>query len=198
MKQILTAIVCAKPKITRNTLETQISVKLDLDGSGKSRLATGIGFFDHMLDQDGAPRHDRPGDRSPGRPALSTLTTPSRMWGITLGPGVRPRRSATRRRAPLWPCLRPARRSVVAVVVDLSGRPGLEYAVEYVRGWSGRFDIDLVHEFFQGFAITRCDFAHRQLQRQKRAPPGQTIFKALGARYAWASEMDPRRRRVAL
>jgi len=134
-------------QVTRNTLETQISLKLDLDGSGKSKLATGIGFFDHMLDQ--VARHgmidleiEAKGDLH-----IDAHHTVEDV-GITLGQAFAKAigdKKGVRRYGHAYV---PLDEALSRVVVDLSGRPGLEYAVDYARGLVGEFDIDLIHEFF--------------------------------------------------
>ena len=179
-------------QVTRNTLETQISVKLNLDGSGKSKLATGIGFFDHMLDQ--VARHgmidleiEAKGDLH-----IDAHHTVEDV-GITLGQAFAKAigdKKGVRRYGHAYV---PLDEALSRVVVDLSGRPGLEYAVEYVRGLVGEFDIDLVHEFFQGFANHALVTLHIDNFKGRNAHhQAETIFKAFGRALRMASEMDPR------
>jgi len=179
-------------QVTRNTLETQISVKLDLDGSGESKLATGIGFFDHMLDQ--VARHgmidleiEAKGDLH-----IDAHHTVEDV-GITLGQAFAKAigdKKGVRRYGHAYV---PLDEALSRVVVDLSGRPGLEYAVEYVRGLVGEFDIDLVHEFFQGFANHALVTLHIDNFKGRNAHhQAETIFKAFGRALRMASEMDPR------
>ena len=179
-------------QVTRNTLETQISVKLDLDGSGKSKLATGIGFFDHMLDQ--VARHgmidleiDAKGDLH-----IDAHHTVEDV-GITLGQAFAKAigdKKGVRRYGHAYV---PLDEALSRVVVDLSGRPGLEYTVEYARGLVGEFDIDLVHEFFQGFANHGLVTLHIDNFKGRNAHhQAETIFKAFGRALRMASEMDPR------
>jgi imidazoleglycerol-phosphate dehydratase len=179
-------------QVTRNTLETQISVKLNLDGSGKSKLATGIGFFDHMLDQ--VARHgmidmeiEAKGDLH-----IDAHHTVEDV-GITLGQAFAEAlgdKKGVRRYGHAYV---PLDEALSRVVVDLSGRPGLEYAVDYARGLVGEFDIDLVHEFFQGFANHALVTLHIDNFKGRNAHhQAETIFKAFGRALRMASEMDPR------
>jgi imidazoleglycerol-phosphate dehydratase len=179
-------------QVTRNTLETQISVKLNLDGSGKSKLATGIGFFDHMLNQ--VARHgmidleiEAKGDLH-----IDAHHTVEDV-GITLGQAFAKAigdKKGVRRYGHAYV---PLDEALSRVVVDLSGRPGLEYAVDYTRGLVGEFDIDLVHEFFQGFANHALVTLHIDNFKGRNAHhQAETIFKAFGRALRMASEMDPR------
>jgi len=179
-------------QVTRNTLETQISVKLNLDGSGKSKLATGIGFFDHMLDQ--VARHgmidmeiEAKGDLH-----IDAHHTVEDV-GITLGQAFAKAlgdKKGVRRYGHAYV---PLDEALSRVVLDLSGRPGLEYAVDYARGLVGEFDIDLVHEFFQGFANHALVTLHIDNFKGRNAHhQAETIFKAFGRALRMASEIDPR------
>lgn len=179
-------------QVTRNTLETRISVKLDLDGSGASKLATGIGFFDHMLAQ--VARHgmidleiEAKGDLH-----IDAHHTVEDV-GITLGQAFAKAigdKNGVRRYGHAYV---PLDEALSRVVVDLSGRPGLDYAVEYARGLVGEFDIDLVHEFFQGFANHALVTLHIDNFKGRNAHhQAETIFKAFGRALRMASEMDPR------
>jgi imidazoleglycerol-phosphate dehydratase len=179
-------------QVTRNTLETQISVKLALDGTGKSRLATGIGFFDHMLDQ--VARHgmldleiEAKGDLH-----IDAHHTVEDV-GITLGQAFAKAigdKKGVRRYGHAYV---PLDEALSRVVIDLSGRPGLEYSVDYARGLVGEFDIDLVHEFFQGFVNHALVTLHIDNLRGRNAHhQAETIFKAFGRALRMAVEMDPR------
>jgi imidazoleglycerol-phosphate dehydratase len=179
-------------EVQRNTLETRVRVKLDLDGSGKSRLATGVGFFDHMLDQ--IARHgmldlevEAKGDLH-----IDAHHTVEDV-GITLGQALAEAigdKKGVRRYGHAYV---PLDEALSRVVVDLSGRPGLVFEVPFVRGSVGEFDVDLVREFFQGLVnhagITlhvdalRGDNAHHQ---------AETVFKAFGRALRMAAEADPR------
>jgi len=179
-------------QVTRNTLETQISVKLNLDGSGKSRLATGIGFFDHMLNQ--VARHgmidleiEAKGDLH-----IDAHHTVEDV-GITLGQAFAKAIGDKRGVRRYGHAYVPLDEALSRVVVDLSGRPGLEYAVDYARGLVGEFDVDLVHEFFQGFANHALVTLHIDNFKGRNAHhQAETIFKAFGRALRMASEMDPR------
>ena len=179
-------------QVTRNTLETQISVKLNLDGSGKSKLATGIGFFDHMLDQ--VARHSMIDleIEAKGDLHIDAHHTVEDV-GITLGQAFAKAigdKKGVRRYGHAYV---PLDEALSRVVLDLSGRPGLEYAVEYARGLVGEFDIDLVHEFFQGFANHALVTLHIDNFKGRNAHhQAETIFKAFGRALRMASEMDPR------
>jgi imidazoleglycerol-phosphate dehydratase len=179
-------------EVVRNTAETQIRVAIDLDGSGKSQLATGIGFFDHMLDQ--IARHgaidlriEAKGDlHIDGHHTVEDV-------GITLGQAVARAigdRKGIRRYGHAYV---PLDEALSRVVIDFSGRPGLEMHVPFMRAMIGEFDVDLVHEFFQGFVnhalVTlhidnlRGDNAHHQCE---------TVFKAFARALRMAAELDPR------
>ncbi len=177
--------------ITRNTNETQIRVRLNLDGTGKASFATGVPFLDHMLDQ--IARHglidlevEAKGDLH-----IDAHHTVEDI-GITFGQALAKAavdKAGIRRYGHAYVTLDEA---LSRVVVDLSGRPGLEYHVKYTRGLIGEFDADLVHEFFQGFANhalatlhvdnLRGDNAHHQCE---------TVFKAFARALRMALERDP-------
>jgi imidazoleglycerol-phosphate dehydratase len=178
--------------VTRNTLETKIRVAVDLDGSGQSKLATGIGFFDHMLDQiarhglidlDIAAQGDLHID---GHHTVEDV-------GITLGQALARALGDKKGLRRYGHAYVPLDEALSRVVVDLSGRPGLVFEVPFTRGTIGEFDVDLVREFFQGLvnhaAITvhidclRGDNAHHQ---------AETVFKAFARALRMAIEADPR------
>jgi imidazoleglycerol-phosphate dehydratase len=137
-------------EVTRNTRETQIAVRLDLDGSGRSTLATGIPFLDHMLDQ--VARH---GVFDLEVTAKGDLQIDAHHTvediGITLGQAFARAVGDKRGVRRYGHAYVPLDEALTRVVVDLSGRPGLEYGVDFSRARIGEFDVDLVHEFFQGF-----------------------------------------------
>ena len=179
-------------QVTRNTLETQIEVRLNLDGSGKSSLATGVGFFDHMLDQ--VARHgmldlevEAKGDlHIDGHHTVEDV-------GITLGQAFTKAigdKKGVRRYGHSYV---PLDEALSRVVIDLSGRPGLEYSVDYARGLIGEFDVDLVHEFFQGFANHALVTLHiDNLKGRNAHHQAETIFKAFGRALRMATEPDAR------
>ena len=179
-------------QVTRNTLETQIAVRLNLDGSGKSRLATGVGFFDHMLDQ--VARHgmidlevEAKGDLH-----IDAHHTVEDV-GITLGQAFTKAigdKKGVRRYGHAYV---PLDEALSRVVIDLSGRPGLEYSVDYARGLIGEFDVDLVHEFFQGFVNHALVTLHiDNLKGRNAHHQAETIFKAFGRALRMAVELDAR------
>jgi imidazoleglycerol-phosphate dehydratase len=181
-----------KAQVNRDTLETRIGVKLNLDGSGKAKLATGVAFLDHMLDQ--VARHGMLDLEvaAEGDLHIDAHHTVEDV-GITLGQALARAlgdKKGVRRYGHAYV---PLDEALSRVVVDLSGRPGLEFHVAFTRARVGDFDVDLVHEFFQGFvnhaAVTlhvdnlRGDNAHHQ---------AETVFKAFGRALRMACEPDPR------
>src|SRR5687767_13433853 len=178
--------------VTRNTLETQISVKLDLDGAGRASLATQVPFLDHMLDQ--VARHgvfdleiEARGDLH-----IDAHHTVEDI-GITLGQAFARAvgdKKGVRRYGHAYV---PLDEALSRVVVDLSGRPGLEFHVDFVRARIGEFDVDLVHEFFQGFANHALVTLHVDNLRGSNAHhQAETAVKAFGSALRMAVEPDPR------
>lgn len=179
-------------EVTRNTKETQIRVKVELDGTGAIRLETGLPFLEHMLEQ--VARHglldleiEAKGDLH-----IDAHHTVEDI-GITLGQAFARAagdKAGVRRYGHAYV---PLDEALSRVVIDLSGRPSLEYHVTFTRALIGEFDVDLIHEFFQGFVnhaqVTlhidnfRGDNAHHQCE---------TIFKAFGRALRMAVEADPR------
>jgi imidazoleglycerol-phosphate dehydratase len=184
--------VMRQADISRNTLETKIRVALDLDGSGVSKLATGIGFFDHMLDQ--IARHgmidltvDAKGDlHIDGHHTVEDV-------GITIGQALAKALGDKKGLRRYGHAYVPLDEALSRAVVDLSGRPGLVFNVPFTRATIGEFDVDLVREFFQGLVnhanITvhidalRGDNSHHQ---------AETVFKAFARALRMAVEADPR------
>lgn len=179
-------------QVTRNTLETQISVKLNLDGSGKSKLASGVPFLDHMLDQ--VARH---GVFDLEVSAKGDLHIDSHHTvedvGITLGQAFAKAvgdKKGVRRYGHAYV---PLDEALSRVVIDLSGRPGLEMQVEFVRARIGEFDVDLVREFFQGFVNHAMVTLHvDNLKGGNAHHQSETAFKAFGRALRMAVELDPR------
>lgn len=178
--------------ITRKTLETQISVKLRLDGRGSSRLATGVPFLDHMLDQ--VARHgvfdlevEAKGDLH-----IDAHHTVEDV-GITLGQAFTQAvgdKKGVRRYGHAYV---PLDEALSRVVVDLSGRPGLEMRIEFARARIGEFDVDLVREFFQGFVNHALVTLHvDNLKGDNAHHQAETAFKAFGRALRMAVELDPR------
>jgi imidazoleglycerol-phosphate dehydratase len=179
-------------QVTRKTLETEISVKLNLDGSGKSKLATGIPFLDHMLDQ--VARH---GVLDLEVAAKGDLHIDAHHTvedvGITIGQAFAKAagdKQGVRRYGHAYV---PLDEALSRVVVDLSGRPGLEMDVEFVRARIGEFDVDLVREFFQGFVNHALVTLHvDNLKGDNAHHQAETAFKAFGRALRMAVELDPR------
>ena len=177
---------------TRNTQETQISVKLDLDGEGRSKLATQVPFLDHMLDQ--VARHgvfdlevEARGDLH-----IDAHHTVEDI-GITLGQAFASAVGDKRGVRRYGHAYVPLDEALTRVVVDLSGRPGLEFHVDFVRARIGEFDVDLVHEFFQGFVNHANVTLHVENLRGANAHhQAETAFKAFGRALRMAVELDPR------
>lgn len=178
--------------VTRNTLETQITVSLDLDGTGQSKFHTGLPFLDHMLDQ--VARHglidlDIAAD---GDLHIDGHHTAEDI-GITLGQAFAKAigdKKGVRRYGHAYV---PLDEALSRVVVDLSGRPGLEFNVEFTRAMIGSFDVDLFHEFFQGFVNHAGITLHVDNLRGNNAHhQAETIFKAFGRALRMAVEADPR------
>ncbi len=179
-------------EIDRNTLETQIYVSVNLDGTGERTLDTGLPFLEHMLDQ--VARH-----------GLIDLTIKARGdldidahhtvedIGITLGQTVKEAIGSKQGIRRFGHAYVPLDEALSRVVIDFSGRPGLEYNLEFSRPKVGDFDVELFHEFFQGFVnhaqVTlhidnlKGDNAHHQIE---------TVFKAFGRALRMAAELDSR------
>jgi imidazoleglycerol-phosphate dehydratase len=178
--------------VTRNTAETRITVSVNLDGTGKSRIATGIGFLDHMLDQ--IARHglvdleiDAKGDLH-----IDAHHTVEDI-GITLGQAVAKAVGDKRGIRRYGHAYVPLDEALSRVVIDLSGRPGLEFHVPFTRALIGEFDVDLVHEFFQGFVNHAQATLHVDNLRGANAHhQAETVFKAFARALRAAVESDPR------
>jgi len=179
-------------EITRKTLETQISVRLDLDGAGRSQLATGIGFLDHMLDQ--IARHGMLDldIKASGDLHIDAHHTVEDI-GITLGQALAQAigdKQGLRRYGHAYV---PLDEALSRVVVDLSGRPGLVFEVDFSRALIGEFDVDLIHEFFQGLTNHAAISLHMDNLRGDNAHhQAETLFKAFGRALRMAVEHDPR------
>ena len=179
-------------EIQRNTKETQIRVRVDLDGTGQAALSTGIGFFDHMLDQ--IARHglfdleiDAKGDlHIDGHHTVEDV-------GITLGQAVYQAvgdKKGIRRYGHAYV---PLDEALSRVVIDFSGRPGLIMNVPFKSGMIGTFDTQLAHEFFQGFANHAFVTLHVDNLRGENAHHQcETVFKAFARALRAALELDPR------
>ncbi len=177
--------------VQRNTRETRISVSLDLDGSGRFEAETGLPFLEHMLDQ--IARHGMIDLRikAEGDLAVDAHHTVEDI-GITLGQALDQAldRTGIRRYGHAHV---PLDEALSRVVVDFSGRPGLEYHADFARAVVGGFDIDLFREFFQGFVNHARATLHVDNIRGRNAHHQiETIFKAFGRALRMATELDPR------
>ena len=179
-------------EVTRNTKETQITVRVNLDGTGVARLNTGIGFFDHMLDQ--IARHglidldiEAKGDlHIDGHHTVEDV-------GITLGLAVAKAIGDKAGITRYGHSYVPLDEALSRVVLDLSGRPGLEYHVPFTRAMIGGFDVDLTHEFFQGFVNHALVTLHIDNLRGHNAHhQAETVFKAFARALRMAVARDPR------
>jgi len=179
-------------QITRNTLETRISVNLNLDGSGKATFETGLPFLDHMLDQ--VARHGMvdleilaKGDlHIDGHHTVEDI-------GITLGQAFNQAVGDKKGLRRYGHAYVPLDESLSRVVMDISGRPGLVFHVDFVRSNVGEFDVDLVREFFQGFVNHALVTLHiDNLAGDNAHHQAETVFKAFGRALRMALEVDPR------
>ena len=179
-------------RIERNTLETQITVSIELDGGGKSHLQTGVPFLEHMLDQ--IARH--------GLVDLEVLAKgdlhidahhPVEDIGITLGQAFAKAAGDKKGIRRYGHAYVPLDEALSRVVLDLSGRPGLVYDVAFTRGMIGGFDVDLFHEFFHGFVNHAAVTLHIDNLRGGNAHhQAETVFKAFGRALRMAIEPDER------
>ena len=178
--------------VTRNTLETQITVRIDLDGSGCSQLSTGVGFFDHMLDQIARHGMFDLDIAAKGDLHIDAHHTVEDV-GITLGQAFAKALGDKRGVRRYGHAYVPLDEALSRVVVDLSGRPGLRFDVTFTRGSIGEFDVDLVHEFFQGFVNHALVTLHvDNLKGENAHHQAETAFKAFGRALRMAVELDPR------
>jgi imidazoleglycerol-phosphate dehydratase len=179
-------------QVERNTLETRISIKLNLDGGGASRFETGVPFLDHMLDQ--VARHGLIDleIRAEGDLHIDAHHTVEDI-GITLGQALAQAlgdKQGIRRYGHAYV---PLDEALSRVVVDFSGRPGLEYHVQFSRARIGEFDVDLFLEFFRGLVNHAGMTLHIDNLRGVNAHhQAETVFKALGRALRMALEVDPR------
>ena len=181
-----------KADVTRNTNETKIRVAINLDGTGVAKLATGIGFFDHMLDQ--IARHglidieiDAQGDlHIDGHHTVEDV-------GITLGQAMAQAVGDKKGLRRYGHAYVPLDEALSRVVIDFSGRPGLHMRVDFKSGMIGALDTQLVYEFFQGFSNHAGVTLHiDNLQGDNAHHQCETIFKAFARALRMALEIDPR------
>src|SRR5690242_4817771 len=178
--------------VTRDTLETQISVTLNLDGTGARKLETQVPFLDHMLEQ--VARHGVLDLEVAARGDLHIDAHHTvEDVGITLGQAFAQAvgdKSGVRRYGHAYV---PLDEALSRVVVDLSGRPGLDMKIDFVRARIGEFDVDLAREFFQGFVNHALVTLHiDNLKGDNAHHQAETAFKAFGRALRMAVELDPR------
>jgi len=179
-------------EISRNTLETRITVRLNLDGSGQGKFATGVPFLDHMLDQ--IARHgmidlevEAQGDLH-----IDAHHTVEDI-GITIGQALAKAAGDKKGLRRYGHAYVPLDEALSRVVVDLSGRPGLSFNVDFTRALIGSFDVDLTHEFFQGLVNHALMTVHIDNLRGDNAHhQAETVFKAFGRALRMAVEPDAR------
>jgi len=184
--------VARNGSVSRDTLETKISVVLDIDGSGRSKLSAGLPFFEHMLNQ--IARHGlidleihASGDIEVD--AHHTVEDVGITLGQALAQAVGDKQGINR----YGHAYVPLDEALSRVVIDFSGRPGLTFNVEFARPRVGEFDVDLLHEFFQGFTNHAQATMHIDCIRGANAHhQAETIFKAFGRALRMALAIDPR------
>jgi imidazoleglycerol-phosphate dehydratase len=179
-------------KVSRNTLETQIEVELNLDGSGKAKFDTGLPFLDHMLDQ--IARHGLLDINIIARGDLHIDAHHTvEDIGITLGQAFNQAVNDKKGLRRYGHAYVPLDESLSRAVLDISGRPGLVFNCEFVRDSIGEFDVDLINEFFQGFVNHALVTLHiDNLAGNNAHHQAETIFKAFGRALRMALELDPR------
>lgn len=180
-----------RAQVIRNTLETQINVHLNLDGTGKSAFETGVPFLDHMLDQ--IARHGMIDleIKAKGDLHIDAHHTVEDI-GITLGQALAQAAGDKKGLRRYGHAYVPLDEALSRVVIDLSGRPGLVFNVEFVRARIGDFDVDLIHEFFQGLTNHALMTLHIDNLSGKNAHhQAETVFKAFGRALRMAIELDP-------
>jgi imidazoleglycerol-phosphate dehydratase len=179
-------------RVERDTKETQISLAVNLDGSGVAKLSTGLPFFEHMLDQ--VARHglidlevDARGDLEID--AHHTVEDVGIVLGQAVGEALGDKKGIMR----YGHAYVPLDEALSRVVIDFSGRPGLEYRVSFPRARVGAFDVDLLREFFQGFANAAAATLHiDNLEGRNAHHIAETVFKAFGRALRMAAAHDAR------
>jgi imidazoleglycerol-phosphate dehydratase len=181
-----------KAEIQRDTKETQVYVALDLDGRGQASLASGIPFLDHMLDQ--LARHGALDltVKAKGDLEIDAHHTVEDI-GITIGMALAKALGDKRGIRRYGHAYVPLDEALSRVVVDFSGRPGLEFRVDFKRARVGEFDVDLTHEFFQGLVNHAMATVHiDNLKGDNAHHQCETVFKAFARALRQAVEVDPR------
>lgn len=183
-------------EVTRDTLETQITVKINLDGTGQKNLNTGVPFLDHMLEQ--ISRHglfdlDIQAKGDLHIDAHHTVEDTGITLGMAFSRALGDKKGVVR----YGHSYVPLDEALSRVVIDLSGRPGLEMHVPFTRAMIGQFDVDLAYEFFQGFVNhALCTLHIDNLRGRNAHHQCETVFKAFGRALRMAVELDPRQQGV--
>jgi imidazoleglycerol-phosphate dehydratase len=179
-------------KVSRKTSETSINVEINIDGSGKANLNSSIGFLDHMLDQIARHGLFDLNVEAQGDLHIDAHHTVEDI-GITLGQAFTKalgERTGIRRYGHAYV---PLDEALSRVVLDISGRPGLEFSAQFSRARIGEFDVDLIHEFFQGFVNHANITLHvDNIKGENAHHQAETIFKAFGRALRVAVELDDR------
>jgi len=179
-------------KVSRNTLETQIGVELNLDGSGKAKFDTGLPFLEHMLDQISRHGLIDIDINAKGDLHIDAHHTVEDI-GITLGQAFNQAIGDKKGLRRYGHAYVPLDEALSRVVLDISGRPGLVFNCEFVRDSVGEFEVDLINEFFQGFVNHALVTLHiDNLAGNNAHHQAETIFKAFGRALRMALELDPR------
>ncbi|WP_350283246.1 imidazoleglycerol-phosphate dehydratase HisB [Nitrosomonas sp.] len=179
-------------QVTRNTQETQITVTINLDGQGKAELDSGVPFLDHMLDQIARHGMFDLGVIAKGDLHIDAHHTVEDI-GITLGQALSRAVADKKGLVRYGHAYVPLDEALSRVVVDLSGRPGLQFNTIFTRAVIGNFDVDLIQEFFQGFVNHAMVTLHIDNLTGKNAHhQAETIFKAFGRALRMAVTIDPR------
>ena len=181
-----------KAEVERNTLETRIQVEVNLDGTGESRFETGLPFLEHMMEQ--VARHGLIDlrIRAEGDTHIDDHHSAEDI-GITLGQALAQALGDKKGIRRYGHAYVPLDEALSRVVVDFSGRPGLEFNVDFSRARIGAFDVDLFREFFQGLVNHAAITLHVDCLRGRNAHhQAETVFKALGRALRMALEADPR------
>jgi len=179
-------------EITRKTLETSIRVRLEIDGSGQGKFATGVPFLDHMLDQIARHSLIDLDVEAAGDLHIDAHHTVEDV-GITIGQALAKALGDKKGLRRYGHAYVPLDEALSRVVVDLSGRPGLAFKAEFKRAMVGAFDVDLIHEFFQGIINHALITVHiDNLCGDNAHHQAETIFKAFGRALRMAVETDPR------
>ena len=179
-------------QVERRTAETDISVRLSIDGTGRTELASGIAFLDHMLDQVGRHAMFDLSIAAKGDLHIDAHHTVEDI-GITLGQAFKRAMGDKKGIRRYGHAYVPLDEALSRVVLDLSGRPGMEFHVPFTRALVGTFDVDLIHEFFRGFVNHALVTLHIDNLRGANAHhQAETVFKAFARALRMACERDPR------